>query len=286
MTGEPSLAVVVVNYNAGPHLYQCLRSLREAAGDAALEMVVVDNASRDGSLDTAEGAFPEVRVIRNDTNRGFAAAANEGIAATSAPYVFLLNPDAEVRAGTLSGLVKVADEHPRAAAFGVLVRDPDGSLYPSARRVPGLGVGLGHAFLGLVKPDNRFSRKYTMADWDRSTEREVEWVSGSAMLLRRAALGNVGPFDEGYFMYVEDVDLCTRLRKRGWRVVFTPEVEVMHVGGVSTGRSRRMFFEHARSAARYFERHRSPGALAVLRPFVRAALWLRASLAAAKVGAR
>ncbi len=262
MTGEPSLAVVVVNYNAGPHLYQCLRSLREAAGDAALEMVVVDNASRDGSLDTAEEAFPEVRVIR------------------------LLNPDAEVRAGTLSGLVKVADEHPRAAAFGVLVRDPDGSLYPSARRVPGLGVGLGHAFLGLVKPDNRFSREYTMADWDRSTEREVEWVSGSAMLLRRAALGNVGPFDEGYFMYVEDVDLCTRLRKRGWRVVFTPEVEVMHVGGVSTGRSRRMFFEHARSAARYFERHRSPGALAVLRPFVRAALWLRASLAAAKVGAR
>ena len=286
MSGDPSLAVVVVNYNAGRHLLACLRSVREAAGDAGVEIVVVDNASRDGSADRAEREFEDARVIRNRSNRGFAAAANQGIAATTAPYVFLLNPDAEITEGTLSGLVKVADERPGVAAFGVLVRDTAGKLYPSARKVPGLGVGLGHAFLGLVRPDNRFSREYTMADWDRTTEREVEWVSGSAMLLRRAALGPTGPFDEGYFMYVEDVDLCTRLRRRGWRVLFTPEVEVVHVGGVSTARSRRMFFEHAKSASRYFDRHRSPGALALLRPFVRAALWTRAWLAARKLGAR
>jgi len=282
----PGLAVVVVNYNAGQHLVRCLRSVREGSGGIAAEVVVVDNASRDGSADHVAVGFPEVRVIHNRTNRGFAAAANQGIAATSAPFVFLLNPDAEVVAGTLAGLVKLAEERPRAGAIGVLVREPAGAIYPSARTVPSLGVGLGHAFLGLVKPDNRFSRAYTMAGWDRRSERDVEWVSGSAMLLRREALEQVGAFDEGYFMFVEDVDLCTRLRAEGWRVTFVPDLEVVHEGGVSTARSRRMYFEHARSAARYFERHRSPGARAALRPLVRLALWSRAFIAARLRGAR
>jgi N-acetylglucosaminyl-diphospho-decaprenol L-rhamnosyltransferase len=280
------LAVVIVNFNAGDHLLRSVSSALESAGEASLDVVIVDNASSDGSAERAARTFPSVRLVSNAFNRGFAAAANQGIAATAAPYVFLLNPDAEVSAGTLGGLVKLAEEHPRVGALGVLVRAPDGSIYPSARTVPGLAVGLGHAFLGLVKPDNRYSRAYTMADWDRRSERDVEWVSGAAMLLRRAALEEVGPFDEGYFMYVEDVDLCTRLRRRGWAVRFTPELEVAHEGGVSTARSRRMFFEHARSASRYFARHRSPGPLALLRPFVRAALWARAWLAARKLGAR
>jgi N-acetylglucosaminyl-diphospho-decaprenol L-rhamnosyltransferase len=275
----PDLAVVVVNYNTGHYLARCLRSAVDSAGDARLEVVVVDNASVDGSADHGLTGHPEIRLIRNDTNRGFAAAANQGMRDTSAPFILLLNPDAEVLSGTLGGLVKVARDHARAGAIGALVRDPDGGVYPSARKIPTLGEALGHAFLGPFI-SNRFSRAYTMADWDRRTERSVEWVSGSCVLLRREALDEVGLFDEGYFMYVEDVDLCTRLRRAGWDVRFSPELEVLHIGGVSTGgyRSRRMTLEHSRSIYRYFVKFRAPGALAALRPLVRMALRVRAEL--------
>jgi N-acetylglucosaminyl-diphospho-decaprenol L-rhamnosyltransferase len=278
-SSEPDLAVVVVNYNTGHYLTRCVRSAVESAGDARLEIVVVDNASVDGSAEHAVADHPEVTLIRNDANRGFAAAANQGMAATTAPFILLLNPDAEILSGTLAGFVKVARDHARAGAVGALVRDPDGSIYPSARKVPTLGEALGHAFLGPFLP-NRFSRSYTLADWDRRTERSVEWVSGSCVLLRRRALDHVGLFDEGYFMYVEDVDLCTRLRRAGWEVRFSPELEVVHIGGVSTGgyRSRRMTLEHSRSIYRYFVKFGSPAAPAVLRPLVRLALRLRAEL--------
>ncbi|HJP66264.1 MAG TPA: glycosyltransferase family 2 protein [Actinomycetota bacterium] len=280
---EPAdLAVVVVNYNTGPYLARCLHSAIDAAGDARLEVVVIDNASGDGSADVAAG-HQAVRLIRNDSNRGFAAAANQGIAVTSAPFILLLNPDAEVVSGTIAGFVKVARDRPRAGAIGAMVRDPDGTIYPSARKVPTLGEAVGHAFLGPFM-ENRYSRAYTMSDWDRRTERGVEWVSGSCVLLRREALDAVGVFDEGYFMYVEDVDLCTRLRRAGWDVLYSPELEVLHIGGVSTGgyRSRRMTLEHSRSIYRYFVKHRSHGALAILRPVVRLALRLRAELVLAR----
>jgi N-acetylglucosaminyl-diphospho-decaprenol L-rhamnosyltransferase len=273
------LAVVVVNYNAGEYLSRCLRSAWEAAGDARIEVIVVDNASVDGSAERAVAANPGARLIANRSNRGFAAAANQGIRASTAPFVLLLNPDAEVLAGTLGGFLKVAAEHPRAGALGPMVRDPDGTIYPSARKVPSLWEGVGHSFLGPFLA-NRFSRSYTMADWDRSTERRVEWVSGSCMLLRRAALRGVGLFDEGYFLYVEDVDLCTRLRLAGWDVVFSPEMEVVHIGGVSTGgyASRRMTVEHSRSIYRYFVKFGSPGWRAVLRPLAWLTLRARAEL--------
>lgn len=281
------LAVIVVNHNAGPYLARCMESIRAGTGDIETEVVVVDNASTDGSVDRAIQAQPEVRVIRNRGNRGFARAANQGIRATAAPFLLLLNPDAEVVGGTLAAVTKVARERPRVGAIGGLVRNPDGSIQPSARRVPPLGEALGHAFLGPVWRDNPWTRAYTMADWDRSSEREVEWVSGSAMLLRREALEEVGPFDEGYFMYVEDVDLCTRLGAAGWQVLFSPELEVVHQIGVSTkGQRGRMAFAHSDSIYRYFSKFRATGGSAALKPFVRVALWGRALLMSALAGRR
>jgi N-acetylglucosaminyl-diphospho-decaprenol L-rhamnosyltransferase len=281
------LAVIVVNHNAGPYLARCMDSIRAGTGDIETEVVVVDNASTDGSVDRAIQAQPGVRVIRNRGNRGFARAANQGIRATAAPFLLLLNPDAEVVGGTLAAVTKVARERPRVGAIGALVRNPDGSVQPSARRVPPLGEALGHALLGPVWRDNPWTRAYTMADWDRSSEREVEWVSGSAMLLRREALEEVGPFDEGYFMYVEDVDLCTRLRAAGWQVLFSPELEVVHQIGVSTkGQRGRMAFAHSDSIYRYFSKFRAAGGSAVLKPFVRVALWGRALLMSALAGRR
>ena len=279
MGPDVDLAVVVVNHNAGPYLRRCMESVHTAAGDVALDVVVVDNASKDGSVERGVDGYPDVRIIRNRQNRGFAAAANQGIASTGAPFVLLLNPDAQVVGGTLAALVKVASERPRAGAVGALVRNPDGSIQPSARRVPRLGEGLGHAFLGPLMPGNRYTRSYTMAGWDRASEREVEWVSGSAMLLRRSAFEEAAGFDEGYFMYVEDVDLCTRLRAAGWQVLFSPELEVIHQIGVSTkGQTGRMAFEHSRSIYRYFSKHLAHGPRALLKPLVRLALWKRAVL--------
>jgi N-acetylglucosaminyl-diphospho-decaprenol L-rhamnosyltransferase len=273
------LDVVVVNHNAGDFLRRCMDSLHTAAGEARIHTVIVDNASSDGSAEAAAAAYKDVELIANDDNRGFAAAANQGIEATASPFVLLLNPDAEIIGGTLGSFVKVAQERPRAGAIGALVRNPDGSIQPSARRVPRLGEALGHAFLGPLWPSNRFTRTYTMAGWDRASERPVEWVSGSAMLLRREALEEVGRFDEGYFMYVEDVDLCTRLRLADWQVLFSPELEVVHQIGVSTrGQRGRMAFAHSDSIYRYFSKFRGSGAGVLLKPFVRIALWLRAIL--------
>ena len=272
------LAVVIVNHNAGDFLPRCLESVVAASGGMTTDVVVVDNGSRDGSPG-AVAAHPRARLIENRANLGFAAGANVGIRATEAPYVLLLNPDAEIIAGTMAALVKVAEERPDAGAVGALVRNPDRTIQPSARRVPRTVEAMMHAFVGPVAPDNRWTRAYTMAEWDRTSEREVEWISGSAMLLRRRALHEVGVFDEGYFMYVEDVDLCTRLRQAGWTVLFSPELEVVHEIGVSArGQSRRMAREHSRSIYRYFAKHRATGAAVLLKPFVRAALSLRTEL--------
>ncbi|MBI4261238.1 MAG: glycosyltransferase family 2 protein [Actinobacteria bacterium] len=282
----PAVAVVVVDYDAGDHLLRCLESVHRHAGDASLEVVVVDNASRDGSAEAAGEAHPGVRVLRNAENQGFARAANRGIRETSAPFVLLLNPDAEIAAGTLSGLRKLALDRPRAGVIGPMIRGTDGEPYLSGRRVPGLGEALGHVLLGPFLPGNRFTRAYTMADWDRTTERGVDWISGSAMFLRREALEEVGDFDERFFMYAEDVDICTRLRAAGWKVLFSPEVEVRHVGGVATRRDPRMPLEHSRSAYRYFAKHHAGGWRAVLLPLAWVALRIRAAVVARSWGRR
>jgi len=275
------LSVVVVDYNAGEYLQACLRSVLEHAGGAELQIVVVDNASTDGSARSAKEAFPQVALVETGENRGFAAGVNVGIRATTAPYVLVLNPDAEIWEGTLAGLVKLADERPRAGAIGPMIRNSDGTVYPSGRMVPSIGTAVGHAFLGAVLPANRWSRRYHIADWDRTTEREVDWISGAAFLVRRTALDRVGLLDERFFLYAEEVDLFKRLREGGWTIDFTPELEVLHEQGVSTGRSRRMHLIHSESVYRYFEKHHARGWRRALLPVARVALRARAELVSA-----
>jgi N-acetylglucosaminyl-diphospho-decaprenol L-rhamnosyltransferase len=273
----PDLAVVVVNHNAGAFLERCVASVFAAVGGIELEVVVVDNGSTDGSAHVAATAHPNVRLIEQD-NRGFAAGVNIGIRATTAPFVFVLNPDAEVFQGTLDAFVKLAEERPRAGAIGPLVRNSDGTVYASGRHVPSIGTAVGHAFLGPFLPNNRFTRAYRQSGWDRSSEREVDWISGSAMLLRRSALDEVGLLDERFFLYAEEVDLFKRLRDAGWSVLHTPALEVLHEGGVSTGHSRRMHLHHSRSVYLYFEKHHANGWRRVLLPFAWLALRARAEV--------
>jgi N-acetylglucosaminyl-diphospho-decaprenol L-rhamnosyltransferase len=283
MTSPPTaaLAVVIVNFNTGDWLERCLRSLEAVRDGLAVDVVVVDNASVDGSADIAEG-MPGVRLIRNPTNRYLSPAWNQGAAATDAPYLLFLNPDTEWFAGSLGDLVRVAHDDPGAGIVGPMLRNVDGTVYASGRRFPGLVDGLGHAFVSLVRSDNAFTRRYRMDDWDRSTPRVVDWVSGACMLMPRSAFDAVGGFDERFPLYAEELDIAMRLRDAGRHVLFTPEVEVIHAVGVSTGgdrRPHRLVVMHSTSLYRYYAAHRAAGWRRVTLPVVWLALRGRAELA-------
>jgi N-acetylglucosaminyl-diphospho-decaprenol L-rhamnosyltransferase len=243
-------AAVVVNYNAGEALRACLASI--LAEDPRPELVVVDNASTDGSVEAALRAFPAVRVVRSGGNLGYARAANLGIAATAAPVVAVLNPDTVLGPGAGAAVVARFAAEPDLGAAGPRLHNPDGTVYPSARRIPSLPDAVGHGLLFFVWRDNPFTRRYRETGADPGRPRDVDWVSGAAVWLRRAALDAVGGWDERYFMYVEDVDLCWRLRRAGWRVAYEPAGTVEHLLGVSTaGRPYRMIAEHHRSLLRF-----------------------------------
>jgi N-acetylglucosaminyl-diphospho-decaprenol L-rhamnosyltransferase len=258
VTTEPSRswAAVVVNYEAGPLLVHCVESLladRSAGG--APDVVVVDNGSRDGSVAALRAAAPTARIVDAGTNLGYAAAANRGIAATHTAVVAVCNPDARVEVGTAQALVDRLEKEPDLGAVGPAVFAPDGSRYPSARQVPSIRDAVGHGLLGWLWPRNPFTRRYRQLDADPDQPRDVDWVSGAAVWLRRSALDTVDGWDERYFMYVEDVDLCWRLRRAGWRIAYEPAGSVVHVQGASTDRHPyRMIAAHHRSLLRFAAR--------------------------------
>ena len=276
--GAAELAVVIVNYNTGEYLERCLASLERCRGDIEADVLVIDNASRDGSHTRAVAAHPWARLIENGSNVFLSPAWNQGIRETKAPFVLLLNPDTEWREGTLADYVRVALEHPRAGIVGPFIRNPDGTVYPSGRPFPGIVDAVMHAFLGPVAPRNRFTRRYHLDGWDRMTERRVDWVSGACMLLPRKAFDEVGVLDDSFLLYGEELDLATRLHAAGWDVLFTPEVEIMHAIGVSTGRSSRMLRMHSDSIYRYYRKHRAEGWRRITLPLAWLILRLRAEV--------
>jgi N-acetylglucosaminyl-diphospho-decaprenol L-rhamnosyltransferase len=270
------LAVVIVNYNAGAYLERCLGSLRTHGGDLKVDVLVIDNASLDGSQMSASAANPWARLIQNRENIGLSSAWNQGIRETQAPFILFLNPDAEMWMGTLEDYVGVARSDAKAAIVGPLLRNADGSVYPSGRPFPSIVDAVGHGFLGSLSTQNPFTARYHMKGWDRSTERVVDWVSGACMLMPREALEQTGGFDEGFFLYGEELDIATRLAAAGWHALFTPRVEFLHQIGVSTGRSRRMLLMHSTSIYRYYSKHRTAGWRRMTLPVAWAVLRLRA----------
>lgn len=277
--GTAELAVVIVNYNTGDYLERCLASLETHRGDIDIDVLVIDNASVDGSHSRAIAAHPWARLIENPENVYLSPAWNQGIRETDAPYVLLLNPDTEWWAGTLAGYVAVARAHPRAGIVGPMIRNLDGTVYPSGRPLPSVVDAMGHGFLGPFVPGNRFTRRYHMDGWDRSTERDVDWVSGACMLLPRKVFEEVGMLDESFPLFAEELDMATRLRDAGWSVLYTPDVEVLHALGISRGRSRRMSVMHSTSVYRYYRKHRAAGWRRLTLPFAWTALRARAEIA-------
>ncbi|HEX9942234.1 MAG TPA: glycosyltransferase family 2 protein [Thermoanaerobaculia bacterium] len=264
MTPGTSFAVVVVNHETRDHLRACLETVRE---EEPAELVVVDNASRDGSAGMVRAGFPEVRILENADNPGYGAAANQGIAACRAPHALLLNSDTRLRPGALAALGRELDRHPRAAVIGPLLLNPDGTRQPSCFPfLTPFNVLAMNTYLNRVVRHAPVLRQRFRPVYSPVPAGEVPWVKGAALAIRREAFAAVEGFDEAYFLYAEEMDLCWRLRAAGWEVRFTPEAEVVHVEGASTGRLRpEMAVQLFASLARFHRLHSSRGSLARLR---------------------
>jgi N-acetylglucosaminyl-diphospho-decaprenol L-rhamnosyltransferase len=272
-----SLAVVTVTYSPGEALAAFLDSLDKATVEP-LDIVLADNGSDDGSVELA-AQRANVRVVPTGGNIGYGRAVNVGVAATHEDIVVIANPDVIWQPGSLDELLAAAGRWPRAGSLGPLINTPDGAIYPSARALPSLGRGIGHALCGWWWPANPWTAAYR---GERGEPREglAEWLSGSCMVVRRDAFDGVGGFDPAYFMYFEDVDLGERLGKAGWQNVYVPSAAVVHTGGHATARDpRRMSAEHHRSAWLYLSRHYAGWRWAPVRWVLHAGLAARSALA-------
>jgi N-acetylglucosaminyl-diphospho-decaprenol L-rhamnosyltransferase len=231
-----------VTYSPGPHLERFLASL-SLATERPVSVLLADNGSTDGTPEAAVERYPNVRLLPTGANLGYGTAVNRTVATLDQQndehwvdeWVIVANPDVQWGPGSIDALLDAAARWPRAGALGPLIRDPDGSVYPSARYLPSLIRGGMHAVLGPVWPGNRWTRAYRQEHLEPS-ERPVGWLSGSCLLVRRSAFDQIGGFDERYFMYMEDVDLGDRLGRAGWLSVYVPSAEVLHHKGHSTGR--------------------------------------------------
>ena len=254
------LSVVLVNYRSREPLLECLRALHADARAAglALEIAVVDNDSRDGTPAALAFAFPETRVIVNPENVGYARAVNQGLSATAASFALVMNPDCEVRPGTLRALLDHLAARPRAGIAGPRILNPDGSLEFSARAFPDHLTFLFNRYSLLTRlfPHNPFSRRYLLTDWDHASVREVDWVSGACMMVRREAVSEVGGMDEAFFMFNEDVDWCRRMKQARWAVSYEPAaVVVHHIGASRTRVAAKVIWERHRGMVHYFHKH-------------------------------
>ncbi|SDN43935.1 N-acetylglucosaminyl-diphospho-decaprenol L-rhamnosyltransferase [Allokutzneria albata] len=284
VTSEPKsygdeLGVITVTYSPGETLGRFLDTLVKATS-RDVRVVLADNGSTDGVPEAAAAERDNVEFLPTGGNLGYGGGANRGVAALpdSVGWVVVANPDLEWGDGSLDELLKAAQRWPRGGAFGPLIREPNGEVYPSARLLPELGRGIGHALFGKIWAGNPWTRQYRQED-KAVRERTAGWLSGSCLLMRREAFDSVAGFDPRYFMFFEDVDLGDRLARKGWQNVYVPSAEVVHIGGVSTAKVKpKMLAAHHDSAYRYLaDRH--PGPLwAPVRLAIRAGLALRLKL--------
>jgi len=264
------VTVVVVTYNALPWIEQCLASV------PGRDVIVVDNGSTDDTVRLVRERFPDVRVIEQE-NRGMGGGNNTGMRAAAGRYFFLLNSDAWVVADGIDRLVEFADAHPDAAVVGPRLRNVDGSLQRSVRGEPTLWrLATEYLFIRKLAPRSRRLNPLYAGGFDHEEVVEADWLFGPALLVRREAADAVGLFDEDFFMFSEEVDWMTRFRRAGWKVLFFPGAEVVHVGGASHGGT--LYVENLRGHLRWFDKHRGPREAERARRLLLFSLRLRAAL--------
>jgi GT2 family glycosyltransferase len=284
------VSVIIVSYNTRQMTLDCLRSLYADLDllKTSAEVFVVDNASQDGSADAVRDAYPEVIVIANAENVGFGAANNQAMARATGEFLLLLNSDAFVAPGTVSALVACLRERPDCAAVGPRLLNGDGTLQPSCYRYPSPSrAWFENLWLSAALPRHPVVGDYRR--WEHDTERDVDWVIGACLLVRRAAYEQVGGFDERFYMYQEETDWQRRMKDQGWKIHFTPAAQATHLGGASgaseSARINRHFFE---SLDRYEHKHHGLMGLLSLRIamvigcFLRGVLWAALLLAVPK----
>ncbi|MCS7251714.1 MAG: glycosyltransferase family 2 protein [Anaerolineae bacterium] len=263
------MSVIIVSWNVWEWLASCLASLEGALGALKGEIILIDNASIDGTPKRVREAFPEVRLLINPVNQGFSAANNQGMAIAQGRYFFLLNPDTWVLDRAIELLVAFADGHPEAGAVGPQLLNPDGTVQSSRRRFPTFWTALFESTWWQPYAPHGILQRYYMLDRSDDETQEVDWVVGAAMLVRREAVEQVGPMDEGFFMYAEEMDWCRRMRAAGWKVFYHPQAKVIHYGGRSSDQVpavQHLAFQQ--SKIRYFRKHHGRMAAAALRAFL------------------
>lgn len=231
----PQVSIVIVSFNTRDLLRKCLESLYQRTADITKEIFVVDNCSGDGSADMVTGEFPEVRLIRSETNLGFAAANNKAFPLATGRYVVLLNSDAFLHPGALQHAIQYMDADAGIGLGGARLVGPDGSRQPSARMFPSLlNEFLTLSGLAARYPQSRFFGRFDRTWANPDEPADVDWVPGAFSIIPRMALVQVGYFDEDFFLYYEEVDLCRRLKRAGFRIRYWPDVRVTHLGGESS----------------------------------------------------
>jgi GT2 family glycosyltransferase len=274
------ISVVIVNWNTRDILRDCLKTIYEQTARVDFEVVVVDNASEDGSVEMVRSEFPQAVLLANQKNVGYAAANNQGMKIAGGRYVLVLNSDTLILDGAIDKMVEFADAHPGAGVLGCRVRNADGTLQPTCFMFPSaLNSFLSALYLNKLFPRSRFFGREAMSWWDRNDVREVEVVTGCFMLVRKEALDEIGLMDERFFMYAEETDWCWRFRKAGWQVLFTPTAEIVHLGGQSTAkRSAEMFVQLRVSILKFVLKNQGRLAGAIVRLNTMAFLALRAPI--------
>ena len=229
------ISIIIVAWNVRKFLYECLKSVFEQTQGIEFEVIYVDNASEDGSVEMVRSEFPNVRIIENDVNKGFIIANNQGIEVATGRYVLLLNSDTIILDNAIAKTVKFADDHPNAAVVGCRVLNPDRTLQRSCFMYSTiLNMFLAATYLYKIFPNSKFFGRQRMTWWDFNGVRVVETVCGCFSLVRKKAIDQVGLMNPIYFVFGDDPDWCYRFKKAGWEIMFTPEPEIIHYGGQTT----------------------------------------------------
>jgi GT2 family glycosyltransferase len=272
-----------VSYKSLSFLKECLDSISSNPPELKYQVIVVDNASRDGTVESVKKDHPEVTLIENERNIGFAAANNIAIERSDSKYIILMNSDCRVFKKSMSKLTAFMEKNLRVGIAGPKIINTDGTIQLSCRRFPSAFDAAAHTVLTNIFPRNPFSRKYKLADIEKDRAFKVDWVSGSCMIIRRKALKETGLLDENYFMYVEDLDICYRMWQKGWKVFYCPQAEIMHhIGGSSGGRKIRSSFRMQRSVFYFFWKNYKKSWKIILVPLLMMLLGLRFFLAVIK----
>lgn len=250
------LSIIIVNYNTKSLLKRCLQSIDNSKSKLNLEVLVVDNASYDGSCQLVKDEFPQVKLIENKTNLKFGRANNEGVRFSRGEYILVLNPDTVISENALDKMVVFMKNNTDAGILGPKLLNPDGTLQFSCRKFFTLrAIFVRRTFFGRIFPNSKSLREYLMSDWDHNDVREVDWLMGACLLVRRNVLDVAGLFDEKYILYFEDVDLCYRVKKAGYKVYYYPEAIISHSYQRESEKifSKKMAW-HIQSAIRFFNK--------------------------------